>query len=291
MGPFKILLTHFPSRPNRSDSYFTLEVSKESPHISLESLIVYRAAPAIHLQRVGNAAATTDQSTAFNFSAIVPSIEDVDHDTGRDPHSRNAGRRTSSESDFESPDEWIHTPSHSSVAPFEPANSLGISERLRELSLSPGQSTSTNAGNTTSLRADTSERHTSLSDPLPSPSQLDLDGDRMNTGSENGSNTSSLDDVPQGPLPQAPVYDSDLQAVLRDVKEHLASICSDMERCSLIADQESDLSKQFEQVRMASQLDCPETRTVGFIGDSGVGKSRLINSLLDINGLARSVCR
>jgi len=232
-----------------------------------------------------------DQSTAFNFSAIVPSIEDVDHDTGRDPHSRNAGRRTSSESDFESPDEWIHTPSHSSVAPFEPANSLGISERLRELSLSPGQSTSTNAGNTTSLRADTSERHTSLSDPLPSPSQLDLDGDRMNTGSENGSNTSSLDDVPQGPLPQAPVYDSDLQAVLRDVKEHLASICSDMERCSLIADQESDLSKQFEQVRMASQLDCPETRTVGFIGDSGVGKSRLINSLLDINGLARSVCR
>lgn len=233
-----------------------------------------------------------DQFTqAFNFSAIVPSVEDVDHDTGLDPHSRNAKSRTPSVSASESPDERVHTSSHSSVAPFESANSLGISERLKELSLSPDQSTSTDAGNMTSLRPDTSERHTSLPDPLPSPSQLEVDGDQMSIGSGNNSDIFSLDDMPQEPLPSAPVYDSDLQAVLKDVKKQLSSICFGMEQCSLIVDQESDLSKQYEQVRMASQLNCPETRTVGFIGDSGVGKSRLINSLLDINGLARSVCR
>lgn len=236
-----------------------------------------------------------DPSTqAFN-RAIVSSVEAVDHDPDHDPHSSNAGQRAPSNSDSETSDERTYTPSHSSVAPLEPTESLGISEPLGALSLSSGQSTSTNPDlfNATSEGPDTSERHASVSNPLPSLEQLDLDEDRMSTssGDENDSNIPSLYDVPQEPLPRAPIYDSDLQRVLGDVNEHLSSINLDMERCPLIADRESDFWKQYEQVRMASQLDCPETRTVGFIGNSGVGKSRLINSLLDLDGLARSVCQ
>ncbi|PYH72821.1 uncharacterized protein BO88DRAFT_358796 [Aspergillus vadensis CBS 113365] len=57
---------------------------------------------------------------------------------------------------------------------------------------------------------------------------------------------------------------------------------------ALAHDNTSDLSKLYEKTREASRLAYPATRTVGFIGDSGVGKSSLINSLLDQEGLARS---
>lgn len=232
----------------------------------------------------------------FTFRATVPSVEAVDHGPDHDSVSSDAGQPTPPESDSETPDERNYAP-NGSVASLETASNLGISEPLRALSLSSGQSTSVNADlfDATSEDPDTSGRHTSVRDPLPSHDQPGLDGDegyQISTGSEvdNDSNISSLDDVPQELPPSAPIFNSDLQGVLRDVKEHLSSIISDMEQCPLIADQESDLSKQHEQVRMASQLDCPETRTIGFIGDSGVGKSRLINSLLNLDGLARSVC-
>lgn len=239
-----------------------------------------------------------DQSAQlFTFRATVPSIETEDHDPDHDSLSSDAGQRTPPESDSETPDERNYAP-NGSVVTFETASNLGISDTLRALSLSSGQSLSINADffDATSERPDNSGRHTSVRDPLPGHNQPDLDedqGDQISTESsaEDDSNISSLDDVPQELPPSAPIFDSGLQGILGDVKEHLSSIISDMGQCPLITDQGSDLSKQYEQVRMASQLDCPETRTVGFIGDSGVGKSRLINSLLNLDGLARSVCQ
>lgn len=238
-----------------------------------------------------------DQSAQpFTFRAIVPSIEAVDHDTDHESLSSDAGQPTPPESDSETLDERNYAP-NGPVASLEQASNLGIGGPLRALSLSSGQSTSINADflDATSERPDAPGQHTSVHDPLPSHNQPALDGDQedqINTGSgtESDNNNSALDDMPQELLPPAPIFDSDLQRILRDVKGHLSSIISDIEKCPLVDDKESDLSKQHEQVRMASQLDCPETRTVGFIGDSGVGKSRLINSLLDLDDLARSVC-
>ncbi|RJE17724.1 hypothetical protein PHISCL_09938, partial [Aspergillus sclerotialis] len=61
-----------------------------------------------------------------------------------------------------------------------------------------------------------------------------------------------------------------------------------MQQCPLSQERESSLYNLYEQACALSQVQCPETRIVGFVGNSGVGKSRLINSLLDQAGLARS---
>lgn len=51
---------------------------------------------------------------------------------------------------------------------------------------------------------------------------------------------------------------------------------------------DSTMKRLYQEAQQLSTFTCPETRTVGFVGDSGVGKSSLINSLLDIKGLART---
>lgn len=57
---------------------------------------------------------------------------------------------------------------------------------------------------------------------------------------------------------------------------------------SLHTEPDSTMRKLFEEATELIRFKCPNTRTVGFVGDSGVGKSSLINSLLDIKGLART---
>ncbi|KAE8140646.1 hypothetical protein BDV38DRAFT_240075 [Aspergillus pseudotamarii] len=120
------------------------------------------------------------------------------------------------------------------------------------------------------------------------------DGDQLSEGDdEDGddatdSDDSSLYNVRCERLPHAPIYNAGLQEILRDIKSQLSVLQNDIDRCPLSRDRDSDLFQLREKVRMLNELDCPETRTVGFIGNSGVGKSRLINSLLDQEGLARS---
>ncbi|GJP96980.1 hypothetical protein AlacWU_09879 [Aspergillus niger] len=89
-------------------------------------------------------------------------------------------------------------------------------------------------------------------------------------------------------LPREPIYDIRLQNALRDVRSELTSLTQVMVCNALAHDNTTDLSKLYEKTLEASRFAYPATRTVGFIGDSGVGKSSLINSLLDQESLARS---
>ncbi|GLA14395.1 hypothetical protein AnigIFM62618_000774 [Aspergillus niger] len=89
-------------------------------------------------------------------------------------------------------------------------------------------------------------------------------------------------------LPREPIYDIRLQNALRDVRSELTSLTQVMGCNALAHDNTTDLSKLYEKTLEASRFAYPATRTVGFIGDSGVGKSSLINSLLDQESLARS---
>ena len=107
-------------------------------------------------------------------------------------------------------------------------------------------------------------------------------------------------------LPEAAVYDIRLQDALRDVRGRL----TDLAQCMGKQEQAQDITTVFhnlyEQILDASRFTYPDTRTVGFIGDSGMGKfvvwvyrdegltemagkSSVINSILDQEGLARSV--
>ncbi|OJI89614.1 hypothetical protein ASPTUDRAFT_132870 [Aspergillus tubingensis CBS 134.48] len=113
-------------------------------------------------------------------------------------------------------------------------------------------------------------------------STLDSEGDAAEEEDEDAYN------IRHESLPQEPIYDIRLQNALRDVRSELTSLTQIMSGNALAHDNTSDLSKLYEKTREASRFAYPATRTVGFIGDSGVGKSSLINSLLDQEGLARS---
>jgi hypothetical protein len=51
----------------------------------------------------------------------------------------------------------------------------------------------------------------------------------------------------------------------------------------------SSIRKLYQQATKLSEFELPSSRIVGLVGDSGVGKSSLINSLLDKSDLARAV--
>lgn len=184
--------------------------------------------------------------------------------------------------------------------------------RRQSTGLSPGRSTSTYGGlfNATpeptpepsrvqptlnrdssvdGLVSDLENSHLHGGGPPSDDSDQLSESDDEDDDNATDSDDSSLYNVRCERLPSAPIYNAGLQEILRDIKSQLSALQNDMNRCSLSRDRGSDLFQLHEKVRMLNELDCPETRTVGFIGNSGVGKSRLINSLLDQEGLARSV--
>ncbi|KAJ5292390.1 uncharacterized protein N7443_008343 [Penicillium atrosanguineum] len=95
-------------------------------------------------------------------------------------------------------------------------------------------------------------------------------------------------DLREEELPPAPVYKSRLQDGLKDVKRELGILAEMMGISRLSEEHSSDLHALCRDTKKMSMFKYPETRTVGFIGDSGVGKSSLINSLLDQRSLSRS---
>ncbi|KAJ5295831.1 hypothetical protein N7508_010652 [Penicillium antarcticum] len=94
-------------------------------------------------------------------------------------------------------------------------------------------------------------------------------------------------DIRDETLPRAPIYNTRLQDGLKAVKRYLASLASTMSLSELTQDQSTSLHTLYKRTEEMSKFQYPVTRTVGFIGDSGVGKSSLINSLLD-QKIARS---
>ncbi|KAJ5209115.1 hypothetical protein N7449_003494 [Penicillium cf. viridicatum] len=100
-------------------------------------------------------------------------------------------------------------------------------------------------------------------------------------------NETISNDIRDETLPPAPIYNNRLQDGLKAVKGHLASLASAMRLSELTQDQSTSLYTLYKRTEKMSGFQYPVTRTVGFIGDSGVGKSSLINSLLD-QKIARS---
>ena len=92
-------------------------------------------------------------------------------------------------------------------------------------------------------------------------------------------------DIRDETLPPAPIYNNKLQDGLKAVKGHLASLASAMRLSELTQDQSTSLYTLYKRTEKMSSFQYPITRTVGFIGDSGVGMEILGHSHIWIPSL------
>lgn len=105
-----------------------------------------------------------------------------------------------------------------------------------------------------------------------------------------------------------PIDDRSLQDNLNAIKMQLQELSRTMNACQLAQDPETRIHQIYQETKSLSEFKDQETRIVGFIGETGVGwcsllftltpkdrtnrqvgKSSVINSILDQRGLARSV--
>lgn len=122
---------------------------------------------------------------------------------------------------------------------------------------------------------------------LAAPDLLALGVARLNVQSPVQSTITSLVLTPEDddesvysmrrePLPDAPIYNRELQAVLGDVKTQLGELESSMAKCAIVSENKSSLYALHEQTRSLSQFEYPTTRTIGFVGGSGVGENNAL---------------
>ncbi|KAK1975437.1 hypothetical protein LZ30DRAFT_605612 [Colletotrichum cereale] len=83
-------------------------------------------------------------------------------------------------------------------------------------------------------------------------------------------------------------HDPTVQGAFGDARALVARLARVLEGSPLHASADSTIKQLHGRARKLAGFQCPSTRTVGFVGDSGVGKSSVLNSLLDQEGLART---
>ncbi|KAI7770499.1 hypothetical protein LZL87_002870 [Fusarium oxysporum] len=95
-------------------------------------------------------------------------------------------------------------------------------------------------------------------------------------------------DVADEELPDDAFHSPEFQGAFRDAKQLMSNIQSVLGSSIVHEGSGSTMRKLHEEAVNLAAFEYPATRTVGFVGDSGVGKSSLLNSLLDTKGLART---
>lgn len=104
---------------------------------------------------------------------------------------------------------------------------------------------------------------------------------------EDDDDDTSRYNVRQEELPRAPIYDIQLQNALRNIRGQLAGLAQQLgRRRELVSDSTTMLHQLYDQALKASRFAYPATRTVGFIGDSGMGEFRT-HPPSDRKGLSR----
>jgi hypothetical protein len=115
----------------------------------------------------------------------------------------------------------------------------------------------------------------------PSPSR------RRRSGSGAGPIIHQIED--EDP-PQALARERAAQEGLTNARRITARLAGALASSALHHERESNIHSLYQEAINLSEFQVPPSRTVGLVGDSGAGKSSLINSLLDKKDLARAVC-
>jgi hypothetical protein len=124
------------------------------------------------------------------------------------------------------------------------------------------------------------------------PSTGSRAGLHVNRGSRRRRSSSRLDDpihdIKNEKPPNDRFHNPTFQGAFREAKALMAGFRDTLGSNSLHYEPDSVMQRLHQQAAKLAHFECPSTRTVGFVGDSGVGKSSLLNSLLDKQGLART---
>ncbi|KAL2063117.1 hypothetical protein VTL71DRAFT_6189 [Oculimacula yallundae] len=87
-------------------------------------------------------------------------------------------------------------------------------------------------------------------------------------------------------VPDAPYFNADFQRGLRQAKAIAQRIANILGTCELAEDHDSHIHSMLQTANSLRNFVAPSICRIGIVGDSGVGKSSLINSLLNEINLA-----
>lgn len=101
-------------------------------------------------------------------------------------------------------------------------------------------------------------------------------------------NNASRHEVTDEELPNELFHTATFQQAFSDAKRLMVELTEVLSSSNVHHEPDSSMRGLCERASELSRFHCPSTRIVGFVGDSGAGKSSLLNSLLDCKDLART---
>ncbi|KAK4442405.1 hypothetical protein QBC34DRAFT_313226 [Podospora aff. communis PSN243] len=100
--------------------------------------------------------------------------------------------------------------------------------------------------------------------------------------------TPSKHSVADEQAPEDRFHAPDFQKALSDARTAMGGLARVLGSSTVHVEPGSVIQNLRRKAEDLARFECPPTRTVGLVGDSGVGKSSLLNSLLDTRNLART---
>ncbi|RYC53741.1 hypothetical protein CHU98_g12467 [Xylaria longipes] len=206
--------------------------------------------------------ATYNISTPSTSTARVPllSLTPSGSTSGHDSNLENVGRERDTISASDAQLEGLHFPSTKSGMDM-----TGVADALQ------------------AVATGRDSRSSPLLDPTPPPGRLSARR-RRSSSRINLEKHDVGDEAPPNDRFNLPA----VQNALRATKDLMSELVDVLGSSAVHNEPDSVMKRLHRQAEDLTEFKCPSTRVVGFVGDSGVGKSSLLNSLLDYRDLARS---
>jgi hypothetical protein len=123
------------------------------------------------------------------------------------------------------------------------------------------------------LGVDDAQDPQTLDDLASNLAQLDVDDDQSSELEYDYVNAYS--ELPAETPPEAPIYDTRVQAAVQNIKHQLRELDATLRKCALASDPAAVLKRLADQTKTLSEFEYPKTRVVGLVGESGVGQYHL----------------
>ncbi|KAI0546704.1 hypothetical protein F4679DRAFT_403678 [Xylaria curta] len=258
------------SSQDSDDGYFTPRSSSapgssNNQYTAPRSQFNFRFSPDTALpsvERPSGSEATSNIFAASTSAARLPSLSFTpSHETkGRGSNRANASRGRDNISGIDTQLKGLH------VSSTRPSIDMGgVSDALQ------------------AVVAGRDSRSSPLLDPSPSPRRLSANR-RRSSSRTNLEKHNVRDEAPPNDRFNLPA----VQKALRDTKNLMSELADVLGSSAVHNEPDSVMQRLHRQAENLAEFQCPSTRIVGFVGDSGAGKSSLLNSLLDCRDLARS---